>query len=250
MTKGFLLIAMAVIGSGCSHTPTNNIGNNETLEAETVLEKGEKCYVERIDTNGLTILYPQFKTIDLVCGTEPEKSDTSVILFAEAAYTGQLLKDFKHLNIAGYHVSSGEKHEGYKCTSNTGAFVFYNGNWKFLYQNYSYELDSAANNGGAAFAQELMIFNGEVKPTKRSDTNKNVFRALCEHRGRLCIVESRHAVSFGEFKQKLLNYGISNAIYLDMGNGWNYAWYRDGDKIIELHPKTHNYCTNWITFFK
>jgi len=42
-----------------------------------------------------------------------------------------------------------------------------------------------------------------------------------------------------------------------MKNNWtritgmdNHAWYRDRGKIVELHPKTHGFCTNWIVFKK
>lgn len=208
------------------------------------------CFIERKDTMGLLIIYPNFKSIDLVCGTEPSKEDTTVILFAEAAYTGQCLTKFNHANIAGDHVSKGIRYTGYRCKRNTGAFVYYDGIWQFCYQNYSGKLDEAAKKGGAAFAQELIIYKGEAIPIARKDSNKNLFRALCEHDKKLCIVESDSIIMFGSFRQKMLDYGVSNAIYLDMGSGWNYAWYRDGKNIVELHPKIHNYCTNWITFYK
>lgn len=209
-----------------------------------------KTYVERVDTNELIVLTPSFSRIDLCCGTEPSIFDNSVILFAEAAFTGQYLEEFDHFNIAGDHVSNGKRYKGYRCKRNTGAFIYQKGSWKFAYKNYSNDLDNAAKNGGAAFAQEMIIYNRNLVPTTRKDTNMNQFRALCERKNNLCIIESAKQVSFGDFKKKLIDYDVSNAIYLDMGGGWNYAWYRDGNKIIELHPKLHDYCTNWITFYK
>lgn len=207
--------------------------------------------VERLDTLGIIVLYPKYSTIDLVCGTIPSKSDESVILVAEAAFTGELLKEFKHTNVAGDHVSDGVRYKGFKCKRNTGAFVYYNtGTWKFCYQDYSNEMDLAAQNGGCAFAQEMIIHNGKLVKTTRKDTNKNQFRALCDHEGNLCVIESSQLVSFGEFKKALLSFGVSDALYLDMGPGWNHAWYRQDETMIELHPKIHDYCTNWITFYK
>lgn len=206
--------------------------------------------VERRDTLGLIVLYPKYSTVDLVCGTMPSKTDESVILVAEAAFTGELLKEFKHINVAGDHVSAGERHKGFRCKRNTGSFVYYNGTWKFCYKDYSKDMDIAAHNGGCAFAQEMMIHNGKLVETTRKDSNKNKFRALCEHQGKLCVVESSDVVSFGDFKQNLMALGVNEALYLDMGPGWNYAWYRNLEKVVELHPKTHNYCTNWITFYK
>ena len=206
--------------------------------------------VERIDTNGLVVLYPHYGSIDLVCDSMPSKKDDRVILFAEAAFTGQCLKVFDHFNVAGDHVSGGKRYKGYRCKRNTGAFVFYDNKWKFCHLNYSHELDVAAKHGGAAFAQELIIFKGKAVKTVRKDGNRNQFRALCEQDGRLCIVESHGVIPFGDFRQRLLDLGVTHALYLDMGAGWTHAWYRDGNRIVELHPKHHSYCTNWITFFR
>ena len=99
-------------------------------------------------TDDLTIYYPQYSNIDLACGQMPEKTDTSVIFCCEAAFTGELLKEFKHSNITGHHVSGGKFYRGYKCRPNTGCFVFYQNKWKFLLHNYAEELRIAAENGG------------------------------------------------------------------------------------------------------
>ena len=209
-----------------------------------------ESFVDTILNDSLLILKPNYSRIDLVCGKMPQKSDTSVILIAEAAYTGELLEEFNHSNIAGDHVSGGKRENGYSCIRNTGAFVFYNGKWKFSYDSYSDDLDLAAQNGGAGFAQELIMFNGSQKKTVREDSNRNQFRSLCELNGHLCIIESKDSLSFGEYRRALQSCGVKNAIYLDMGGGWNYAWYRTNKKEIKvLHEHTHDYCTNWITFY-
>ena len=104
--------------------------------------------------------------------------------------------------------------------------------------------------GGAAFAQELIMMDGELLETGRKDMDCNVFRALCERSGRLCIMEAESWVTFGSFKKKLLEAGVENAIYMDMGRGWNHSWLRTDTGVVELHPKEHDYCTNWITFYK
>ena len=76
------------------------------------------------DSLGLNIYYPDFDRIDLVCGRMPYSEDSAVIFCCEAAFTGQLLKDFKHGNIAGDHVCGGEYFKGYTCRVNTGCFTF------------------------------------------------------------------------------------------------------------------------------
>ena len=244
--KGYFAILLCIgFLHGCRQGGIKDTGETDADEVQM------QSHVERVDTMGLVVLYPDYSTIDFVCGTMPAKKDSSVILFAEAAYTGECLKEFRHSNIAGDHVSAGVRYKGYRCKRNTGAFVYYDGKWKFCTEPYSSELDAAAKNGGAGFAQELILLNGSAMVTRRKDSNRNQFRALCNHDGRLCIIESSGVVSFGDFRAKLVNYGVSDAIYLDMGGGWNHAWYRaDDETIVELHPKTHNYCTNWITFYK
>lgn len=199
----------------------------------------------------LVVYSPKYSRIDLVCGEMPSINDTSVLFCAEAAYTGELLNKFKHSNIAGDHVSGGVRYKGYPCRRNTGAFVFYNGNFKFLYDNYSAELNNAAQYGGMGFAQECLIHNGKRVPCKRPDTNVNKFRALCEINGKLCVVDSKSALQFGFFVAELLKIGVTNALYLDMGPGWNYSWWRDADNTAhEIHTHKIPYTTNWVTFYR
>ena len=241
MRKLLMPILSLLLLTACNNTSGEKV---ETVEPEVAT-----C-VQRVDTFGLIILYPQFSKVDLACGTMPKKTDKDVILVAEAAYTGELLKEFKHTNIAGDHVSGGVRYRGYKCKRNTGAFIYYNGTWKFYHESYSAEMDKAAANGGAAFGQEMIIHKGKLVPIKRKDVNLNQFRALCEIGGKLCVAESESVVPFGLFKQSLMEAGATEALYLDMGRGWNHAWYRNKGEVVELHPKAHNYCTNWITFYQ
>jgi hypothetical protein len=250
MLKTYISVFFISILLCCGASPQAPVADVDAEENVDVDVEKVENFIERIDTLGLKILHPKFSRIDLVCGTMPQKSDTNVIFVGAAAFTGELLKEFMHFNIAGNHVSSGELYKGYRCKRNTGAFVYYNGKWKFCYQNYSDEMKIAAKNGGCAFGQEMIIYKGKLVKTIRNDNNKNQFRALCCKDDQLAIIESDSIITFGEFKQQLLSFGISDAIYIDMGAGWNHAWYRDKDNVIELHPKAHDYCTNWVTFYK
>jgi len=181
----------------------------------------------------------------------PSKDADSVIMLAEAAFTGELLDTFKHNNIAGDHVSGGKRYKGYKCNRNNGAFVYYDGCAKFVYNSYSTELDNAASAGGCGFAQEMMIHNGKEVPHTRKAANANEFRALCLINDKVAIADSQGVMKFGDFIKNLLKAGATEALYLDMGPGWNYSWYRDAKcNPIEIHPTPIKYATNWITFYK
>ena len=182
MKTPYFFILSIILFMGCNHTNQQYRPESHPSPEPQPLPS----HVQRVDTAGLMILYPDFTSIDLVCDTLPSKSDEGVILFAEAAYTGELLDGFKHLNIAGDHVSSGKRYKGYHCSRNTGAFVYSAGKWQFCGAGYSAAMDQAAQHGGCAFAQELMIHDGTILPTGRADGDKNQFRALCNHGGRLC----------------------------------------------------------------
>ena len=232
MVKRFFLIVCALLSISISY--------------------GQKVNVMRIETtNDLIIYYPQYSYIDLACEQMPEKTDTNVLFCCEAAFTGELLKEFKHSNIAGHHVSGGKFYRGYKCKPNTGCFVFYQDQWKFLLHTYADELKLAAENGGMGFGQNMIIYDGETQPSFRKLQSKFEYRALCEYHGKLCVIDSKGVVSYASFINSLEKIGVTHALYLDMGRGWNHSWYRDNKgTVVEIHPKTHSYTTNWIVFMK
>ena len=213
-----------------------------------------------VDTCGLRIYYPNYSKIDLVCGQMPSKDDKSVIMFAEAAFTGELLEKFSHKNISSSHVSNGKYYSGYLCKRNRGVFTYYNGEPHFVYQGGFLKvpwpkymegaLREAAHYGGCGFAQEMMIYEGKEIPHTRPASNTNEFRALCMIDGKLAVADSKGSVKFGDFIKSLLQVGATEALYLDMGPGWNYSWYRDANgNAVEIHSTATKYATNWVTFY-
>ena len=74
--------------------------------------------VSRLDTLGLVVLSPEYSSVGLVCGTKPSMAADSVLLFAAASFTGECLKEFKHSNVAGDHVSDGRREKGFACRRN------------------------------------------------------------------------------------------------------------------------------------
>jgi hypothetical protein len=227
--------------------------NNKPMQ--TTMENDTTALVMVDDTtvNGLIVYYPQFTSIDLVCGTMPSQQDTNVVFCAEAAFTHELLDEFDHSNIDGDHVSGGKRYKGAKCKDNSGAFAWFGDTtWEFVNGEYSELLDSVAAAGGMGFGQAIIIHDGEsIRPLWRDGVNQ--YRALCEKDGRLCIVDSRDEVTYERFVALLEAFAPTHALYMDMGAGWNHSWWRDSDgKVHEIHPvdKKSQYCTNWITFYK
>lgn len=206
--------------------------------------------VEVIEPIRLRIFYPNYSRIDLVCENMPEKSDSSVIFMASAAYTVKCKDTFSHDNIIGNHVSGGQLFRGAPSKTYRGAFVYYNDSSQFIYNDWAKELKIAAENGGCGFAQDMMIHKGREVDHWRKSSDVNSYRALCLIDGKVSIADSDGKMKFGDFITNLLQAGATEAIYLDMG-GWNYSWYRDDSgKAIDIHPIPNKYATNWITFYK
>ena len=202
----------------------------------------------------LNVYYPEYSRIDLVCGQMPKAADKSVEFCCEAAFTGELLNEFKHLNIADNHICNGVMKKGYRCRTNTGGFVWGRGKWKFMRKA---DYPTEANGWEMGFCQLLIIKDGVARPIgAKMKNNRTIYRALCEKNGKLCIVEGKKVMTYESFVNCLKAYKVTHALYLDMGSGWNYAWYRDKEgKVVERFPESkkspnYKYRTNWITFYK
>lgn len=214
--------------------------------------KGQLVCVTK--TPDLNIYTPDFKRIDLVTGTMPSKEDRSVILVCEAAFTGELLDEFKHSNIAGHHVSGGEFHKGFKCGPNNGVFTWSaKSGWHFYnygHTNSEAVLRKVAAEGGMGFCQSLLFLDGKRFKGGFKTDQANRYRALCELYGKLFIADCADYMTWGSFMDALEKLGVTNAIYCDMGPGWNYSWYRrDDGSVKEIFTTPGKYTTNWVTFY-
>ena len=209
--------------------------------------------VERHDS--VTIYYPNYTRIDLATGTMPAKDEKGVVFVCAASFTGECLDEFCHANIAGHHVSSGVFHEGYKCGPNNGVFTWSaKSGWHFYnygHKNSEAPLRAIAKEGGMGFCQSLLFYEGkQFKGCFKAD-RANRYRALSEIGGRLCIVDCARSLAFGSFMSALKKLGVKNAVYCDMGSGWNYSWYRKEDgSVKEIFTTPGRYTTNWIVFYR
>ena len=101
------------------------------------------------------------------------------------------------------------------------------------------------------FAQEMMIHDGKEVETTRPLGNSNVFRAIClDSDNQLALYESQGVITFGNFIDALLSVGVKEALYTDMGQGWNYCFYRvnQSDKSPQyLHSTSLPFASNFIT---
>ena len=253
MRKSLLFITITVLAAALLHSCTGKTNRQAMDNNDSTSMQNPTVDIDDTTVNGLTVYYPQYSRIDLVCGTMPSQQDTSVILCAEAAFTHELLDEFDHGNIDGDHVAGGKRYKGAKCKDNSGAFAWFGDTtWEFVHGDYGELLDSVAQAGGMGFGQAIIIHAGQaIRPLWRDGVNQ--YRALCEKDGRLCIVDCGKAVEYEAFVNMLEQFAPTHALYLDMGAGWNHSWWRDASgKVHEIHPTAEKsrYCTNWITFYK
>ena len=258
--KKFAFVLIGVAGllaavtgcSGCgSKSDTTAGGENEVeVEAEVypVCEVPDSA-VTVVETDGLKMYFPLYSKVDLVCSaTPPSPEDKKVILTAAGAFTQATLDEFKHSNIVGNHVADGIFYNGPDSKRCQGMFAFYDGTPRIAYKADSL-FTRAAERGGCAFIQEMVVFGGKEIPHTRPNSNVNQFRALCMVDGELAFIESKKSEEFGQFITQLLDAGVTEALYLDMG-GWDYSWYRDEDgNAVVTHPNKTKYATNFITFY-
>lgn len=250
------LFSFIVMSSGCSTSKTVPCGAYASTFLDVALwtKGGGTVALDSLGKGGdssLIIFTPGFREIDLVCGKMPDyQKDTDILLCCEAAFTGELLEEFSHDNIAGNHVSSGVFHEGYECPDNTGFFVYDGKAWSFALSG-RIPQDKPLR---AGFSQNMIISEGQVQPRFRDrlPDGRYYFRALCSLEGMLCVVESAKEIRYAEFVDLLSSAGVDNALYMDMGSGWNYSWFRRkaGQDVTIIHPwiEKCKYTTNWIVF--
>ena len=224
-------------------------------------------YSMNVDTTELLITFDITDCrLDLACGQMPDYKQEDIVLCVAAAFTGKCLDHFTHTNILGKHISNGVLYNGYE--ENTGGFPYHQRYALFVWQGYDEKgnmlekgfytlpndtlLMQTTNCGGMAFTQHWVIQDGHIyTPTIQPLERVEHFRAICQKEKRLYVIANRDEMTYQSFLLALQKFGVENALYLDMGVGWNHSFYRDTDNQLHiLHPKVHHFPTNWLVVYK
>lgn len=205
-------------------------------------------HLTTVNTDHLSIYDITDCPMQLACGIMPDTTNQQIALCVAAAFTGKCLDDFTHSNILGTHISKGVRYEGYEETPEHYAFFAAWGKEKGIFELATPELLQAVQGaGGMGFTQYWVIKQGKAYKPERQKVKQEYYRCIAQKNARTYIIESKEIVAYSTFLQLLLDFGIENALYLDMGRGWNHSFYRDAQGILHvLHPYAHPYCTNWI----
>lgn len=217
-------------------------------ELTQVMEESEDG-VYLLETDELYIYYADYNNISFVAGKRPSKEDESSIMCVAAAFQGSYEPGFSHDNIVGWHASGGQLERG-KPEKNLGAFTYVDGEARiFNIEDSEAAIKEAAERGGCGFQQFVVLYNGE-RGTHSSDEFR-CYRVLAVINGKACIIDTKTQMHYDEFVMTLEDFGIQNALYCDMGSGWNYSWYRKANgKTVDIIGTPWLFSHNWLVFEK
>ena len=254
LTIGVILLSL--IGCSKNSNAETNTSTDILLSQDENASVDTLLLVESTDIESIPFVILRMNRNDsyitMADSVMPSVSDSAVALCVEAAFTGELLKDFKSTNVAGDYVIDGVLHKGYNCKANTG-FLYAD---KTIYTISSSEhceewIGKAQKSGGSLFQQILIVQNGKnvYSGAPITPTTPNIYRAACiMNDGNFAVIQSIKALPLKSFIESLIKLGVSDALYLDMGKGWNYGWYRQTvmDSPIMLFEYRTQYQTNWL----
>jgi len=241
----FLFIFMGLVSQ--YHIPIPDSVPAASMAVDQILP-GEKATV--YDTGTVYLFFPEYSEVSLACENRPSKADESITWCSGAAFQHDISLGFSHENIDGDHAVNGVLYESPYNKDSFAAFTFADGRFSFEFDDPSGAIREAAEKGGSGFMQFGLIHNGEIV-MNISRPRVRCYRTLAELNGHLCIIDSVRMMKFDDFLEEVLRLGVTNALYMDMGAGWNYSWYRNAaDRVVTLFGLPVPWSHNWVVFQK
>ena len=218
-----------------------------SMRAEEILPKEQTTIY---NTGTLYVFFPEYSNIELVTENRPSQADDSITWCSAAAFQHTVSLGFSEENVEGDHAVNGTLYESPYNRDDFMAFTFADGKFAFNFENTSEAIKKAAEAGGSGFMQFGLFKDGE--PIMTFDKLRaRSYRTLAVLNGNLCIIDSVKMMHFYEFMEEVQKLGVTNAIYMDMGAGWNYSWYRTvSGKVRTLFSLPIPWSHNWVVFRK
>ena len=190
--------------------------------------------------------------LEFVDSIPPSQEDREVYMVLSGAFTGQRLKKFNPFNICGKYVSGGVLRRGYPSKYCTGYCLAYGDSVVISGGDIREPIARAVKNKGYFFQQLLLV--GNSKTVDDIPFNKvTLYRALCIMQdGSLSVLQSASFMTCAKFAEALVEVGVRNALYLDMGK-WAWGWARDlSGNVSELSFRFEEteFQTNWVVLRK
>ena len=255
------IACLTAVVAACSHTG----GSADDIDASGVADSIVSQSI--IDVDGKSFLRLDINTskasVELTDSIIPNIDDPNICLCVEAAFTGVKKDSFSAANVAGDYICAGRLRHGYRCEANTGLLYSDSKNVIIAPTDSLDTLSRRAQaTGGSLFQQMLLVYNGKdvYHDNPIFKNNRNIYRAICvfdddaakdngvKRPKGFSIIQCRYPVTMDTFMSALLRIGIRHALYLDMGMGWNYGWFRAnaGEPARLLFAVRSIYQTNWL----
>jgi hypothetical protein len=176
----------------------------------------------------------------------PSVQDRTIQLCIPAAFTSQDNKP------EGLIFLNGVNKYKYRSTNGSGALFISLGECEILSIEAANDLaQNPKNNFFSLFQQYQLIRNGRSYENPFSK-RKLQMRVIAFLNKKIFIIESKNQVESEKFITHLLDIGVTEALYLDMGS-WSEGWYRsENDVIVKIglnRQNTHRQ-TNWLLFHR
>ncbi len=202
------------------------------------------------NTGTVYIFFPEYSSVELVCEDRPSKRDDSITWCSGAAFQHTVSLSFSQENVEGDHAVSGAYYASPYNKDSFASFTFAENSFDFTFDKTTEAVKNAADAGGSGFMQ-LALISDKANVMDFNMPRTRCFRTLAELNGSLCIIDSVNMLHFDEFLAELDRLGVTNAVYMDMGAGWNYSWYRNtADRVVTLFGLPVPWSHNWIVFRK
>lgn len=193
--------------------------------------------------------FPLYNDIRFAVGSLPSKADKENIMVIPTAFIHAYELGFSHDNIEGIHADAGNLYQGGDL-KDEGAFTYANGQaelWNA--EEAEAALKAAAEQGGCGYQQFMVLEDGEI--TDFSIMGNVCFRVITKWKDRICIIDAKRKISYADFCEMLKALGIKDALYCDMGTGWNFSWYRkNNDRTKNLFSLPWLFSHAWLVFRK
>lgn len=235
--------------SGEYHNPLAVDATATSLEQAWQAAGNDTKDVALLTTDDLYIYCTDYDNLSYSAGERPSRDDKRILMCVAAAFQSTYQLDFHEDNIVGWHTSKGRLERG-APQDDLGTFTYVDGVARIWdIDEAEAAVREATDKGGFGYQSFVILKDGE-----RGGFNTHefrCFRVLAVLDGRACIIDSRTLTHFDDFVARLKEFGVTDAIYCDMGSGWNYSWFRDStgqaQTIIGMPwPFSHN----WLVFEK
>lgn len=227
LEKAEVLTAKTVSGPSETEIIESRFETNQTNEvyddilvAEDTVSSVSYCMVKELSVNGIPfrIYSPQNAVARLHVG-DVDRKDPNIVLALQAA---DIRKD--NGQIVGACVKDGEVIS--RGVAKQGFVAMINGTITIGVSEVTPLFEEATQAGGDFFRQYPIVEEGRL--VENNPKGLSVRRAICEKDNQIFVTETLVPVSFHDFSQMMVDFGVQNAVYL-VGSQYACGLYRDAD---------------------